>query len=134
VSRLADNPRITAKERNLIKGALRRVFARSDLRRQALEKTIVQHSDPARPRVKTWCRCPECHAFKAKSEMQVDHVEPIVPLLDALEEMSADDLVNRIWCAPENLRAICEDCHDAKTKAERKVRDEARRARKKSLR
>lgn len=116
------NPRISAKERNLIKGALRRVFSRSDLRRAAIDASRIEHSDPERPRVKKWSMCPFCKTPTATYEMQVDHVVPIVPLDSALEYMTADELIDRIWCDPDNLLAICVPCHKIKTKAETKLR------------
>lgn len=117
------NPRITPKERNLIKGAIRRVFSRSELRKSAVDKSLApKHTDGTRPRVKTWCICPECMVFTPKSYMQVDHVSPIIALDSSLEDMSWDDLVDNIWCDPNNLLAICENCHTIKTKAEAKQR------------
>lgn len=112
------NPRISAKERGLIKGALRRVFSRSDLRRSAIDASRIEHEDPARPRVKKWSRCPVCNNPTPTYLMEVDHVIPIIPVDSSLEAMSADDLINRIWCDASNLLAICEPCHKIKTKAE----------------
>ena len=120
------------KEIGLIKGALRRVFSRSDLRKSALQATIVKHSDPSRPRVKTWCKCPLCGRFEAVSSMQVDHILPLVPFDTTLalyiELNGWDALIARLWCDAANLQAICIDCHDEKTKAERKLRKKPRKA------
>ena len=80
-----DNP----KERNLVKGALRRVFSRSELRRRAVEKALVKdYVDPARPRVTKWGRCADCGKMEALYKMQVDHIEPVQPLGITLEEMT----------------------------------------------
>lgn len=125
------NPRITKKERGLIKGAVRRVFSRSDLRRIAVAKTIVtNYQDASRPRVKTWCFCSACNRHWAKSEMEVDHIDPVVPSHLTLEDMSWDDVVDRIWCPESNLKAICKACHKLKTKREAKERAIHRRRRK----
>lgn len=118
------NPRISVKERNLIKGALRRVFSRSDLRREVIEESVVQHSDPSRPRVKTWCKCAACGKPEAKSLVKVDHILPVVPLTTALEFMTADELIDRIWCEKENLQVLDPTCHDEKTRLENKERRE----------
>jgi 5-methylcytosine-specific restriction endonuclease McrA len=127
--------RISAKERGLIKGAVRRVFSRSDLRRAAIDAIIVKHSDPSRPRVKTWCKCPLCGVLDAKSNFEVDHRSPVIPVDTTLERMidekGWDELVNRIWCEPENLLAICEVCHDKKSAEERKLRKRSRKGTKK---
>jgi len=111
------------KERNLVKGAIMRVFSRSDLRRQALQKSvIVGFLDPSRPRVKTWCRCEQCGVASPKSYMEIDHIKPKIALDSALELMSWDELVDNTWCDLENLQALCSECHDKKTKLENKMR------------
>jgi hypothetical protein len=51
-SRGMNNPRVTSKERGLLKGAIRRVFSRSDLRRKVIELSRIDHTDSTRPRVK----------------------------------------------------------------------------------
>lgn len=122
------NHRITPKERNLIKGAIRRVFSRSDIRRAVIGSCIVMHTDTTRPRVKTWCLCPSCKGFIPKSYMQVDHIKPIIGIMETLESLSWDEVVDRLWCEYTNLKAICTDCHLIKTKAENKARRAARKA------
>lgn len=116
------NPRITNKERNLIKGALRRAFSRSDLRKAVVAACIIEHSDPSRPRVKTWARCQKCAKPEAKSYMEVDHINPVIPVTSSLAEMSIEELVDRLWCDPANLQCLCVTCHDEKTALEASLR------------
>ena len=125
------NPRITKKEQNLIKGAIRRVFSRSEIRRKIVELTVVQHTDDSRKRVKNWCKCPVCKQFIPKSYMQVDHVIPIVGITETLDDLSWDTVIDRIWCEENNLMAICKDCHKQKTKEENKQRRKAKKESKK---
>lgn len=107
------------KERNLLKGALRRLFGRSDLRRNAIDKAIVKgYSDPKRKAVKFWVQCEECKKMEAKSNVQVDHKIPLVPIDKTLEDMSWDEVVDRLWCDEENLQILCKPCHKGKTKTE----------------
>ncbi len=120
---LKQNPRISPKDRNAIKGALRRAFARSDLHKDVLNSAIVKHSDGNRLRVKTWAVCAICKQKDAKSYFIVDHIEPCIPINNHFEDMSLDETVDRMWCVRENLQAICESCHDAKTAIERKARE-----------
>lgn len=118
---------LTPKERNLLKGAMRRVFARSDLRKSIIEASVIEHSDPKRKRVKTWCRCAICKQPTPKSYMQVDHILPLIGLHEQFSELSLDEVAERMWCDPTNLQACCEACHDAKSKAENKIRREIKR-------
>lgn len=116
------NPRITKREQGLLKGALRRVFSRSELRRQVIEAALVEHSDPSRPRVKKWCTCAICGKPEAKSYCVADHISPVVPVHTTFEQMSLDEVVNRLWCDINNLQCVDERCHNEKTKEERKAR------------
>lgn len=120
------NPRITKRDRGLIKGALRRVFSRSELRNSVITASIVEHRDPERPRVKNWCLCNVCKKPEAKSYCVIDHLEPLIPLDSSFEEMSLDVVVDRLWCDISNLQAICPDCHLTKTKEERSLRKKKR--------
>jgi len=120
--------KLTAKERNLLKGAIRRVFSRSELRQKVVNRTLVaDYSDPSRKRVKNWGRCEICLTLTPRSYLAVDHKDPVIPLDRSLEEMSWDELIDRIWCEESNLQAICPECHDSKTKKERKLRKIKRR-------
>ena len=117
------NSRISAKERGLIKGALRRVFSRSDLRKTAVDKSLVKnYHDPLRIRVKRWSICPECQEYIPTYKMQVDHISPVIKLTESLDDISWDQLVDRLWCEEDNLVAICTECHKVKSKNENKER------------
>ncbi len=129
---MKNNPRISAKERGLIKGALRRVFSRSDLRRATIDASRVEHSDPDRPRVKKWSRCPVCNQFIPTYLMEADHEDPIVPIDSSLEDMTASELVDRMWCDPKNLVAKCKNCHHTKSKCEQKARKQNKDGKKKN--
>lgn len=107
------------KERNLIKGALRRVFSRSELRRLVLSRAIIPNMyDSDRPRVTKWALCEECRQFEPAYLMQVDHIIPVVPLDKSLDDMTWDEVVNNLWCNIDNLSVKCKKCHKEKSKIE----------------
>lgn len=117
------NPKLTKKEQGLIKGALRRIFSRSDLRKQVLELSALKgFLDARRPRVKKWSRCQRCLEIVPQYLMEVDHVEPVVPVGSSLSDMTVDRLIDNIWCTKSNLQVICKVCHKIKTLAEAKER------------
>ena len=117
------NPRITKEERGLLKGAIRRVFGRSELRKGLIERAIVPgYKDPKRKAVKFWVKCTSCGKMEAKSNVEVDHYDPVIPVDRSFDEMSLDEVVDRVWCEEGNLKIICEDCHHTKTAAENKER------------
>ena len=121
---LSKNNRITPKDRNALKGGIRRAFARSELHRKVLDAAVVDHADLARPRVKTWCYCNYCGELEARSYMVVDHVDPIIPLNSSFEELGADVTIDRTWCEEHNLQVLCKTCHNIKYKIEAKKRKE----------
>jgi len=111
------------KERNLLKGAIRRIFSRSELRRRALDASVVKdYGDPNRKRVTRWSKCPDCAKMTPSYLMEVDHIEPIIPPGMTLEDMSWDQVIDGVWCDERNLRAVCKECHKLKTKLENKER------------
>lgn len=117
------NPRVTHREKGLIKAALRRVFSRSELRAQIIEASIIKsYKDPNRKAVKTWCKCAVCLKPDAKSYMAVDHIIPIVDVTESAANLTPNQLVDRMWCPPENLQVICKECHKVKTQEENKER------------
>ncbi len=125
-----NNPRISKKERGLLKGAIRRVFSRSDLRREVLNAAEIDHKDPKRPRVTKWVRCFKCKEPTPKYKAVVDHRDPLVPIHTALEDMSWDEVINRAWCDKNNLDILDQECHNIKTKQENKQRREIKKGKK----
>lgn len=111
-----------AKERNLVKGAIRRIFSRSELRKQALAKNLILHKSEERPRVSKWAFCDNCGIIEAAYAMEVDHKLPVVPVDTPFENMGWDEFIERLWCDIDNLQVLCETCHDVKSSAENKLR------------
>lgn len=106
-----------------MKGAIRRVFGRSELRRKVIDSNILTgYYDPKRKRVKFWVKCELCGGWEAKSNIQIDHFEPVVPINSSFDEMSLDEVVNRMWCEENMLQPLCKPCHKLKTQAENKER------------
>lgn len=109
---------VSKHDKDLIKAGLRRAMSRSDLRKEMISALIIEHSDPKRKRVKTWCRCPECGLPEAISNFQLDHISPIVPVDKTLDDLSTNEIADRVWCERDNLRPICKPCHKIKTRTE----------------
>lgn len=108
------------------------MFSRSELRRQIVAKSVVSgSSDPSRARVKKWAICPVCKLHTPAYQLQVDHVVPIIAIDETLDDLTWDELVNRLWCDEKNLVAICKPCHTTKTKGENKLRREYKKGNKK---
>jgi len=117
-----NNPRMTSKERNALKGAIRRVFSRSDLRKAALLRVKVEHSDPSRLRVKTWYYCEYCGELHPQHFLNCDHIDPVIPIYTTFERMTLDQTADRTWCEPTNLQILCLTCHGRKSTLEKEER------------
>ena len=111
------NPRISKKEHGLIKGALRRVFSRSDLRKMAIALARIEHSDPKR-RTKKWVRCKECNEPTPEWMCQADHIVPCVPLDTSFDQMEVQVFIDNLWCELDNLQILCHTCHKRKSALE----------------
>lgn len=124
------NSRITAKDRGTIKGSLRRAFARSDLHQAVLSDHAIEHRDPKKPRCLKWCWCGSCGVVFPRWQAAVDHREPLIPVDRSFEEMSMDEVIDRLWCPREGLQVLCEACHHEKSLGENKQRREHKKQRK----
>lgn len=107
------------KERNLVKSAIRRVFSRSELRRRAIDASLVkEYSDPSRKRVTRWGRCAACQKLEPAYLLEIDHKDPVIPIGETIDDQSWDKIIDRLWCDERNLQALCKPCHKLKSKQE----------------
>lgn len=122
VMSIKNNPRITAKEKGLLKGALRRVFSRSELRLAALDLAEIEHFDLKRKRVKRWVLCADCEDPCPRYAAKVDHIDPVIKLESSFDEQGLDLTVDRMWCDLNNLQTMHPECHKIKTFLEKKLK------------
>jgi 5-methylcytosine-specific restriction endonuclease McrA len=54
----------------------------------------------------------------------VDHIKPVIDPLKGFTTW--DEFIEGLFCEKDNLQALCKDCHDNKTKAERDVATDRR--------
>lgn len=125
-------------ERNRIKGAIRRAFRLAPQMKEVLQ--AARHELPPalkkdgtpgkRPRVRY--RCASCGELFSQKNVQVDHIETVVPLWKKEQNMSYDELVRGIFCSKDNLQVLCStpmkrnngepSCHKLKTDEENWIR------------
>lgn len=65
--------------------------------------------------------CSGCSNEYTSKDIEVDHVEPVVPLTGWV---SWDDVIERLFCTADKLQCLCTACHKAKTREETKLRKE----------
>lgn len=118
--------RLTDKQRlkNLIKGALRRLFARSPVVKRVREKAV--HPTKKGIRGGKQYTCKQCkHPFPA-SKIQVDHIKPVIRVNETVHDLDYNTLVSRIFVTEKELQVLCLECHKIKTKKEREQRKNKR--------
>lgn len=114
-----------------IRGANRRLFARSPLVREKLEESrqeFPRYKNDGSRHKKNWVKreCEVCGSWVPSSQIAIDHIDPVVPPEGFPAHFDIWDRITlflkRLWCDKSNLQRICDPCHDAKTKAERVAR------------
>lgn len=125
-------------ERGRIKGAIRRAFRLSPQMKEVLQAARVE-LPPAlkkdgtpgkRPRVRY--RCAMCGELFSQKNVQVDHIENVVPLWKKEADMTYDEIVRGVFCDKSNLQVLCSiamtkndgkpSCHRKKTNEENWIR------------
>jgi len=108
---------LDGKTRSYIFGALRRCWRWTQERREVLKDAKVNgHPDKY--------RCAECDQEGKRKFVHVDHVFPVIDPLRGFEGF--DTYISRLYCDKAGLQILCTPCHSAKTKAENKLRREAK--------
>ena len=111
-----------------VRGAIRKVFARSDMHSSIYERAKVPLDDVCHkvrivsPRASNFYRCEGCAVVmprmtRGMGNFQVDHIFPIgTGILNCLNDAQ---LFYDLVFDYDNLQLLCTDCHNQKTKNER---------------
>ena len=62
-------------------------------------------------------QCNSCKLWFPEKQINVDHIKP-AGSLNCKEDLAG--FVERLFCELDNLQVLCENCHDVKTKLEKK--------------
>lgn len=130
-------------ERGRIKGAIRRSFRLSPQMKEVMEDARVElppklnkNGQPGK-RPQVMYKCAICGGLFPKqtnksNNIQVDHIDPVVPFFKKEEEMTYDEIVRGIFCDKSNLQVLCAisankndgklSCHRKKTNEENWIR------------
>lgn len=77
------------------------------------------------PRCRNFYVCAKCSAMFPRSEVSIDHVQPVVDPKKGWQGW--DVYLTRMFCNVAGFQILCSKDHDAKTKAENAVRKQYRR-------
>jgi len=63
-------------------------------------------------------RCDVCGDNKPMFQCEVDHIDPVTPMMISAKVMSFSMLFERTFCDTSNLQISCKTCHKVKSKTE----------------
>jgi hypothetical protein len=105
-----------------IRSALRRKWMMSPVRADVLNAATRKLVKPrGRQRVET--QCAACQGWFARKQVDVDHVIQC----GALNAVTAGQWIERLFVEAHGLQVLCDECHNAKTKAERATKQKPKR-------
>ena len=67
--------------------------------------------------------CLSCEGAFKQTDIQIDHIIPIVPYGMKKLNMSLDHYANKIFCGTDNLQPLCKPCHLIKSNQEKLQRE-----------
>jgi 5-methylcytosine-specific restriction endonuclease McrA len=118
----------TFNEDATLRGAWRRVFARSPIVREVLmegRRTVPRYTKSGeRHKVDAVeYLCQTCNEWKPAKMIEVDHVVPVIDIENISGKVQDwNEFKRRLFCPKSNLKRICANCHDSKTRLERMKR------------
>lgn len=111
---------------NSVLRALQRAWSRSPANKMCREAAV--HPTLKGPRGGKRYVCADCGKDFATKGMDVDHIDPTIPIGTPAKSMSWDQIIERLDFegTSGNHQCICKPCHRKKSKGETKERKEAR--------
>jgi hypothetical protein len=124
-ARLKERPKNTgrwtlARFRSFIKSLLRAGTMRWGPKYDAIKLAFVRRA--VNPRTGKLCklhRCAMCKELFPQNAIKIDHIQPVVD--PKVGFVSWDEYIERMFCEVENLQALCDPCHDNKTKSDKQL-------------
>lgn len=103
-------------------------FIKNTLRRASYRWSPRGEAERAARIARGLYRCAICEGEFKRSEVELDHVEPVVPIKEGwMDEEGNPDwnlYIRRLFCEKEGYQIICKTCHSSKTLIEDTLRAE----------
>lgn len=109
-------------ENSVIRGALRRSFARSPLVIEKMKESrreVPRYLKDGSRAKKDWVQrqCEICLQWVGSTKIAIDHKLPVVSVEQGFVDWN--EFIERLWCSKDNLQRLCSSCHENKTQVER---------------
>ena len=115
---------MNSKLKKFVISVLRKSTFKWKPRQMAYDKSKVKVGEFSTGRPKYKRRCTICEELFMSKDIQMDHIDPVVPI-EGYKSGSSFDLneyVERMFPEETGWQTICHTCHDEKTKKEDKLR------------
>jgi hypothetical protein len=114
---------------SVVIGGLKRSFSRSPIVRDFLKKNRREEDwfkkDGTKASKKhVFYTCAYCKQEFNSTKIQVDHIEPVVPLNIPAKHMSMDMFIERLFVDEDKLQILCKAHHKEKSNSENQIRKE----------
>ena len=120
---------------NFLLGSWKRLFSRHPTRKEVLmaariEKPKYKKDGTRAKKDSVFYTCNSCGKLIKSTEIQVDHIEPVIPVNMAAIDLSWEEVEARLFCDKSNLQVLCKKCHKIKSTEENKLRRENKKKKK----
>jgi len=97
----------------------------------AVKKAAERKSQSDNKRLKYEYKCACCGNFFASSEIQLDHIQPVIDPLEGFIDWN--NYIQRLFVEKEGYQVLCKPCHLEKSKSENEIRHEIKRENKSAV-
>ncbi len=119
--------------RQVIERGMRDSFKRSTrynncLKKARIEKPRLKKDKTLAKKPAVFYKCNQCQDLFKRDEIQIDHINPIIPVSLKLVDLTPTQLLTRIWLGATQV--LCKPCHKIKSKFESAARRKFRKLKK----
>ncbi len=109
--------------------SVKRAFSRSPtvtdfLKKHRREEPWIKKDGTKAKKNHVFYPCFKCKKEFSSNKVQVDHIEPVVPVNIPSKHLSYNSLFARLFCNEANLQILCKEHHKEKSQQENLLRDE----------
>lgn len=108
------------KDFNSLVASIKRTFSRSTIYIEVLNAAKCPRKKG--PQGGARYRCAICKKDFGRREVQVDHIDPVIPIGQKAKDMTFDQIISRLYCDATNLQVLDKKCHKLKSTEENKQR------------
>ena len=120
---------LNSENHSAVVSSLKRVFSRGPvvkdfLRKYRREEIWFKKDGTQAIKPKVFYKCWKCQQEFNSNKVQVDHIEPVIPINIPSRHLSYTVIIDRLFCDDSNLQILCKEHHKDKSDLENSLRKE----------